>query len=527
MTVSSNYTDQNGQAVALGARLGGGGEGTVYVCDSHRGQAVKIWHQPRGGDDRRKVEIIVATRPPAPGRGYFIAWPTAVVYNRRRQACGLIMPLLPSSEWQEAVALMNPSLRERTAQEQRRASGRVSQRDLALAARNYAAGVAAIHARGCYLGDINDKNVLIDAGNNVAIIDCDSFQVTDPKTGRIHRAPKARPEYQPMEFQGRPVSELDRDHRHDAFCLGVLIFKMLCDGRHPYDGKPYGSDPGDTQAERIRSGWNPLERRNRASLDAGWKRSWDNLSAEIQETLRECVYEPDISQRPTAADIIKSGLDPYLKQLEAEERRQSARRVPGGPAPGGSAPAAPVPAGAAATGAAGFHRGQDAGYGRYTLLLYVTTNGHYLECSLNMAASDQAHYSGDRETRGCDPRRAWTSRHFTRWSECVKLGEQLQRCWRSGDVRKYQDLLTQNSLDQSRPPRVEYLHPWGGVPTYQTVLRRPGSTTAARATSPPGRAPNPVRAQGATKNDLKEAATILGIFGGLLFVVVLLLILAT
>ena len=212
---------------------------------------VKIWQRPRDDAGKRKAELMVAMPPPAPGPGYFIAWPTAVAYDVNGLAAGVMMPALPpdAGAWRDAIEVAHPQLRAKTARAQNRA-GPIEQIDLATAALNYARAVQAVHDSGAILGDINDQNVQVDARNNVAVLNCDSFQVADPVSGEIYPAPALRTEFQAPELQGANVAGLRRGPEHDSFALGVLVFKMLCGDEHPFGGKPNESTIGGYTLEQ-------------------------------------------------------------------------------------------------------------------------------------------------------------------------------------------------------------------------------------------------------------------------------------
>src|SRR5205814_7863741 len=67
-----------------------------------------------------------------------------------------------------------------------------------------------------------------------ALIDCDSFEITDGKT--VFPCMVGVPTYTPPELQGQSFQGVRRTKQHDAFGLAVLIFHMLFLGRHPFAG---------------------------------------------------------------------------------------------------------------------------------------------------------------------------------------------------------------------------------------------------------------------------------------------------
>ena len=77
-------------------------------------------------------------------------------------------------------------------------------------ARNLSAAVSALHNVGYVVGDFNQKNVLVNGKALVTLIDTDSFQVTDPATGEIHRCTVGTADYTPPEAVGHRYEEIDR-----------------------------------------------------------------------------------------------------------------------------------------------------------------------------------------------------------------------------------------------------------------------------------------------------------------------------
>lgn len=102
------------------------------------------------------------------------------------------------------------------------------------AALNTARAVASVHKAGCVIGDINHSGVLISDEAKVALIDADSFQVTDGS--RRHLCRVGVPEYTPPELQGINLGNVARTTNHDAFGLAVVVFQLLAMGRHPFVG---------------------------------------------------------------------------------------------------------------------------------------------------------------------------------------------------------------------------------------------------------------------------------------------------
>jgi hypothetical protein len=126
-------------------------------------------------------------------------------------------------------------------------------------ARNLAAALGALHARGYVVGDVNESNILVTPSALVTLIDTDSFQVHEYGSAGeiIHTCPVARLEYTPPELQGKSLHNAERSPEQDAFGLGVLIFQLLMEGNHPFRARWLGKEEPPPLEERIRQGYFP------------------------------------------------------------------------------------------------------------------------------------------------------------------------------------------------------------------------------------------------------------------------------
>jgi serine/threonine protein kinase len=128
-------------------------------------------------------------------------------------------------------------------------------------ARNLAAVVAALHDRGYVIGDVNESNILVAETALVTVVDTDSFQVRDGQRGSVYRCPVGKPDFTPPELQGVSFSQLDRGPEHDRFGLAVLLFQLLMEGTHPFDGRKKSAGEATLRHDRIKAGHFPYGRR--------------------------------------------------------------------------------------------------------------------------------------------------------------------------------------------------------------------------------------------------------------------------
>ena len=156
------------------------------------------------------------------------------------------MPFVDQSKGIPLLKLYNPQDRLRTAPD-------FTWRYLLSTASNLASVVHALHAGTYVVGDLNESNVMVAPTALVTMVDCDSMQVPNP-AGGVFRCPVGKSEYTAPELQGVDFHTVDRSPQHDNFALAVLIFMLLMEGIHPFDGVWSGPDPVPSREQRIRQG---------------------------------------------------------------------------------------------------------------------------------------------------------------------------------------------------------------------------------------------------------------------------------
>jgi DNA-binding helix-hairpin-helix protein with protein kinase domain len=220
----------------LGAQVGAGGEGAIFAVEGQPALAAKIYHRtPLAPEHVEKVAAMVARRTET--LSAVSAWPQSLLYNARREACGILMPKITDAlQLHELYGTSN-----------RRAQFPYAKwHHLVLAARNVAAAFEGMHQAGIVVGDVNQGNMLVDQNMCVRFIDCDSFQIQ--VDGRTFPCPVGTPHFTPPELQAKKLRDEPRTPEQDRFGLAVLIFHLVFVGRHPFAGRYYGA--GDLTIER-------------------------------------------------------------------------------------------------------------------------------------------------------------------------------------------------------------------------------------------------------------------------------------
>jgi len=223
-------TDNQGKRLKLGAELGRGGEAAVYLVEGQPELVAKIYHQPPGPEKAEKLSRMVEFQ--SERLLALSAWPVGTLSTPgNHSTAGFLMKNLKG--FKDIHLLYNPKSRAREF------TPKANWRFLIHTASNVARAFSAIHDHGHVIGDVNQSNVRVSPETAiVGLIDCDSFQISS--NGKLYPCEVGVPLYTPPELQEVEFREVVRTPNHDNFGLAVLIFHLLCMGRHPFAGKFLG-----------------------------------------------------------------------------------------------------------------------------------------------------------------------------------------------------------------------------------------------------------------------------------------------
>lgn len=233
---------------------GEGGAGIVYAHPLNPDQVIKIYKPHQRLPHKDKVQAMLANQPAAQNIRHEnrdlvqIAWPQALVADEHGVFQGFTMPIVDFTSSTEVDQLMQRA--------DRRAEGLPEAYQFRVyAARNLASLVTELHARGHYVIDMKPQNMRVYRANGfIAMIDCDGFSVRS-ESGRRYPAALSTPNYLCPEGFGGNAADLEEEQ--DRFALAVVIFQLLNNGVHPYQGriKPgRGGEVPDEISQRISKG---------------------------------------------------------------------------------------------------------------------------------------------------------------------------------------------------------------------------------------------------------------------------------
>lgn len=235
MSRLKNIFDQQRKAVPLGKLLGRGGEGAVFEIIGEPNIVAKIYHADKARERQQKIAAMVASG--MQNKVSTAAFPISPLFESAGTFAGFTMRRIGKQK--PVHELYSPASR-------RNEFPNADYRLLLRTALNIARSVAAVHATGCIIGDLNHSGILVGADATATLIDCDSFQFS--RDGKTFFCAVGVPDYTPPELQGKSLENINRTTNHDAFGLGVAIFSLLFLGRHPFSGRYLGR--GDMPEER-------------------------------------------------------------------------------------------------------------------------------------------------------------------------------------------------------------------------------------------------------------------------------------
>lgn len=222
--------------MALGRRIGAGGEGLVYEVAGRVNYVAKLYDRPP--DQNKRDKLIRMAGAYSDDLANVAAWPVATLHGHPGgSVIGVVLPRVAKAV--EIHELYSPAHR-------RIHFPDADWRFLVRAATNCAIAFSALHSKGIVIGDVNQGNVFVSYRALVRFIDCDSFQFR--RNGALYLCEVGVPHFTPPELHGVDFRSVERTANHDCFGLAVLLFHLLFMGRHPFAGRFAGS--GDMPIER-------------------------------------------------------------------------------------------------------------------------------------------------------------------------------------------------------------------------------------------------------------------------------------
>jgi hypothetical protein len=152
---------------------------------------------------------------------------------------------------------------------------------------------------------MRETNILVAPNSLLTIIDTDSFQIRDHRTGTIYYTRVATGEYLPPELHGMAFASSDHDRYHsDLFALAILVFKLLMLGAHPYQARGSLVEDAPTTLEKIQRGYFPYGVLRSGIFPPAYAPPYEVVPAAVRTLFARCFVEGhrNPSARPAAAE---------------------------------------------------------------------------------------------------------------------------------------------------------------------------------------------------------------------------------
>lgn len=273
-------------ALVLGPLIAAGGEGSVYEAGGNT--VVKIFDKDHVTRHRmEKIELMASHSLQVKG----VCIPTALVRNDLGEFVGYIMP---KASGREARTIFNIKKLERDFPNWRKT-------DLVDIGISFLEQVRSLHSINIIIGDINEKNLMVDEKKNVFIIDADSWQVEG------YPCPVGTPQFTSPALLGKSYSEHLRTMEDELFAVATMLFKIIMTGQFPYTRT--GVDGEIPQL--IKEGnfaFQYENRNNRDQPDGDWKYIWSHIHKPVKDLFWHTFHKEGkrYNKRPTAAEWLEA-----------------------------------------------------------------------------------------------------------------------------------------------------------------------------------------------------------------------------
>ncbi|MGL5778688.1 protein kinase domain-containing protein [Cetobacterium sp.] len=205
--------------IVLPESLVQGGEGKIYFYGD---LAIKIFHANKLTQERvEKLKLLSDKNITIPN----VATVNGIVFNKMNDIVGYSMKKFHGKTLERVLL----TLRDKDNAKE--------------IAKNILTTINKLHKKKILMGDINPSNILVDDNNQICLIDMDSYQIDN------YPCYVFKEEFLPPEFSGENIGTYMRDVSNEYFPISILLFKILMNGKHPYDQR----QSEKTLSERIKT----------------------------------------------------------------------------------------------------------------------------------------------------------------------------------------------------------------------------------------------------------------------------------
>lgn len=217
-------TQDNRTKLTLAEPVGSGGETSVFACKERPDIVIGVPHQ-MPPEKAERLQFLVCWHPAVETLQRY-AWPHDILVDASGQVAGFTMK---RADGEVLSTYLSPQTRPKSA----------TPLFILGLFKSLAGTIHAGHASGFRIGDINDFNVIVKPDGSVVILDVLSFyfchqqKCFGTKAGVGEMLP---PELQ-AAFRNGGLGEEERTIHGDSWSFGVLLFKALMEGQHPFSNR--------------------------------------------------------------------------------------------------------------------------------------------------------------------------------------------------------------------------------------------------------------------------------------------------
>lgn len=226
---SQKLMTEEGKVVYLGEILGSGGEGTIYKIPAMPGTVAKLYHISADLQEKeRHVKALIHNQIPSEINHVLISpIPEQLLYNENGQFTGYLMAQMSSQIKIYSV--------QRASYSRNRFFPEMDYRWLIAIAYNLAEAVDNLHRYDVIIGDMNPNNIAVNRNGTVCLLDADSFDIVDKKTGEHFPCAVGLPELLAPELQtAGNLRKAVFTKETDYFSLAIHIFRLLMNNADPF-----------------------------------------------------------------------------------------------------------------------------------------------------------------------------------------------------------------------------------------------------------------------------------------------------
>ncbi len=277
----------------LGKEKGGGGEGAIFSIKGMPDAVAKIYFQSACTERRRaKIEKIISLNIWNPR----IAVPFKAIRDCNNVFIGYAMPLAVGKSLQDRIYTKKGF----------DGWSRKNLVELCLSMMNIIRDVYSVPGHRILIGDINLGNFIINAPDNICLVDFDSIQIDD------FPCPVGVDDFTPPELlrEHENRKNLLRDYNNEAFSIAVLLFRVLCNNQNPFSCRN-----GATPADNILNSKFPYNADGTATEDVP-KGYWSCYWAALPDYIRKAFVQSFTTEKRTLVGEWITLLGRYLNEFD-------------------------------------------------------------------------------------------------------------------------------------------------------------------------------------------------------------------